>query len=232
MVNTFSNDYLDCDVLTHWSKYTEIQLLICTNNGEILWCNPAFEDFIGYTNWELTRGSETGITIDSISVNDEAQKANTEMAFQCVSGTRISYNVTRQLIPKNEKPVWCHINVVRYPLDGEFKFFLVAVSPMKNGSLAAFNLSMEKTATMAAQLEVLENKLSSIPTSVIENMNKLYPVDQYKVTPLTEMMRGLGKLMEKYPKYSIFSLVILLIMILGPQLVKAIETVKVLITGP
>lgn len=214
------------DIFKVWYKNTEIPLLISGVEGEIFDCNPAFEKFIKYSDYELTIGeSGKGLSWFQISVDDNNLKADKQLALECVNGDRISYSIKKQYIPKNESPIWVDLNVIRYPAKGPFEFFLVSVIPMKNGSLAAFNLSMDKMSHFTNALIKIDKDFRLIPEVMLDYIKN-------NTKPLSELEKfgaTLGRLANENPKISGLIVLVMSIMLLGNQLVTAIETIKQLI---
>lgn len=210
------------DFFTTSFRNVDIPMLISGTKGEIYWVNKAFEDFIGYNSWELTKGSDgKGISWEKLSVNDENLEADKAMLKEAIEGNVSSYSVKKQYIPKNEKSVWVDLHVVRYPLVGPIKYFLVTVLPLKNGTAAAFNLAM-------TTIKELTEKMSKVPTmeqNIIEGVSK----KMESRTDMENIFLSTGKLVQKYPKVSAAIFLTMLMMLLGNQLAEAIKNTKSLL---
>ena len=208
--------------------YSEVPLVVCGESGKILWANRAFEEFIGYNTWEITTGpSGNGLDLSKLSVNDENLEADKAMLKECLAGTIKSYSVKKQYIPKNDKPVWADLHVIRYPLEGNLKYFVTTVIPLKNGTAAAFSLAMNTIKELTDKMNSYTARVSEVESNIING------VDQ-KIQSKTEIQNiflNIAKLVEKYPKVSIAVIITLLTMILGNQLVEAIKNMKTIVGG-
>lgn len=214
------------DFFVNSFTYSEVPLVVCGNSGKILWANRAFEEFIGYNSWELTVGpSGAGTDLSKLSVNDENQEADRAMLKECIAGNIKSYSVKKQYIPKNEKASWADLHVIRYPLEGDLKYFVTTVIPLKNGTAAAFSLAMNTIKELTDKMNSYSLKVSSMEENIITGVEE-------KIQSKTEIQNiflNIAKLVEKYPKVSIAVIITLLTMILGNQLVEAIKNMKTII---
>lgn len=216
------------ELLKLWIKESPIPMLISSANGEILWSNSAFEEFIGYTHWELVKGPHgNGKTWFELSVNDESLIADKMMVEECVNGKTNQYSIKKQYIPKNERPVWVEITVIRFPedLNTALDCFLVIVVPFKNGMLSALNLAMEKNAEIVKEIKKMRDETDAVFVQSLKEVKECIT----NKTELEIIASAGARLMNKYPKISSFCLVIVLIMILGTSLVDAVKTAKELI---
>lgn len=201
----------------------EIPVLVSGPTGSVLWANPAFEEFIGYTLWELTTGSNgRGINWETLTVAGESLEADKEMARQCINGERDRYSVKKQYIPKNDRPVWVDINVVRYPQSGPVECFIIVVVPMKNGTQAAFAMSMDRIKELSDEIRKLQKGYPEMENNIVNGVKDAIEVK----TETEQIFVSTARLINRNPKVSAAICLIILIMILGTQLVQAIETTK------
>jgi PAS domain S-box-containing protein len=216
------------DFFTNAFLLSDVPMVVCANSGKILWVNRAFEDFIGYNSWELTVGqSGSGITWDKLSLDDENLDADKAMIAECLAGNIKSYSIKKQYIPKNDKPVWVDMHVIRYPLEGSLKYFMITIIPLKNGTAAAFDLAIKSIKELTEKMHSYSKKVPEMEQTIITGIeNKIK-----SQTEIQNIFLNVARLVEKYPKVSIAVIMTILVMILGNQLVEAIKNMKVIIGG-
>lgn len=117
------------DVLVNWIRRTKTPMLATLPCGEILWCNEAFEGLLGFASVELV-GKKTW---KDLTANDEDLQNDVALAAQCELGQRTDYQLQKVYRTKGGTLRRCIIDVIRYPLNGEFRVFLVAVCPVDHG---------------------------------------------------------------------------------------------------
>ena len=114
--------------LKDWIKRTKTPMLASMPDGEILWCNGAFETMLGWSSVELVgKKSWKDLT--------ESDDLGFDMALvsQAIAGERTDYQLQKEYKTKNGSPKRVIIDVLRYPQHGEFDCFLVAACPLDNG---------------------------------------------------------------------------------------------------
>lgn len=213
----------NCDMLRGWANRASMPLLASSADGKIHWCNAAFESLIGYSEFELTSGQGgKGISWQQLSVDDESLLADTKMVDELLAGRREQYTVRKQYRPKNEKPIWVELHVLRYPFTGTVECFLVVVNPLKNGSQLAAQIASEQMAAVIEKLEELKahSKIVAAETA-IEIKAQLAPKNE------VEQMAGLmARLIVKHPKSMAFIALVILCLFIGAQLVQAVNSAK------
>jgi len=213
----------DKEILELLVRETEIPIMFSGSDGKIYWANQAFEEFIGYALWELTTGTNgKGITWDKLSVSGESLEADHEMVKQCLDGDRYKYTLKKQYIPKNSQPVWAEINVIRYPSVGTFQCFIVVVNPLKNGTQTAFALSMDRIKDFTNELIKLRERQNQVESKVIDGVSQ----KMSEKTETEQIFVATARLINKNQRVSAAVFLTVMVMILGTQLVQAIETVK------
>ena len=146
-----------------WLKHSSAMKLISTVDGKILWANDEFLQWIGYTLGELRK-----LTWIQISVPDENLDADL-LALKNLDAWNPRYSVKKQYIPKNEKPSWGTLTVMRFPSDGEIKICGCTWEPLKNGTAAAFTLAMEKCDLLKKELQLVNVNVSSLTSQSEED---------------------------------------------------------------
>lgn len=212
-----------CDTIKHWIKHSTIPKICSAENGEIYWANEAFEELIGYSEYELTTGQNgKGIKWTSLSVDDGNLEADRKMVSELVAGRREKYTVRKQYLPKNDKPIWVELHVLRYPVAGQLQCFLVTVNPLKNGNQVAAQVATDALKNVLVGIEEIKTHQDKLAGSIVETVTE-------NLKPRTEaeqIASAAARLINAHPRASgIFALVVIT-MILGTQLVQAVDAVK------
>jgi PAS domain S-box-containing protein len=136
-------------------RHLECCILMSTVEGKILWANDSFINWSGYTLGELQ-----SMTWMDLSVRDGSLLADTFEAKQ-LDGYQQEYRVRKQYIPKQQKPVWGTLNVLRYPAIGELKCCICTWHPIGDDSKEAYTLATEAIHKMSSELQKLSDALSA-----------------------------------------------------------------------
>ena len=150
---------VDEKVLRTWIEHCPVCKLVSTADGGILYANDAFREWIGYTLSELKQ-----LGWKKISVDDDSLEADMKAVIELQDGYHQTYKVQKQYIPKNGKPEWGVLTVMRYPPVGDIKCFLCTFEPLKNGTQAAFSMAMDRVGDMAAQIGGLRTEVAKLTT--------------------------------------------------------------------
>lgn len=167
-----------------WLRESSIPFLATLPDGAILWCNKAYEDLVGYSIVELERLDGGWYTL---TAKDDDAENDSEMALLVERGDRIDYHFRKEYRHKSGELKKVEIQVLRYPLQGDFKFFLVSVMPLDIG----FSKVIEEVGTIRSLLIELADK-----------------PDAYD---------KVSELVKKYPKATLMIIGGLLYLIFGPQ---------------
>lgn len=128
-------DTQEKQVLTDWIRRTKIPVLASKPDGRILWVNPAFEALTGYSYYEIV-DKDNPLTWKDITVEEDLL-FDERMVEDLEKGVRTDYMMEKRYKHKNGPPVSVIIEVLRYPLAGEFQFCLVTAVPLNHGYEAA-----------------------------------------------------------------------------------------------
>jgi PAS domain S-box-containing protein len=145
--------------LEHWLRRCDIPLLASMPDGSILWCNPAFEDLLGYTSAELEHMSWVDLT-DAKS----DREADIQMAREVAAGTRDSYNLEKKYRTKHGPAKTVRIHVLRNPFAGDFYCYFVSCTPLDVGYDVALARMEEMTIALAAQ----GSQISDLTRTIVE----------------------------------------------------------------
>lgn len=208
----------DLELFITFITHTKVPMLISGANGEIYWANKAFELFSGYSNWEI----ENKLKWENLSINDENIEADRHMIHQCILGTATNYSIKKQIIPKNERPAWTDVHVSRFPMTGDFKFFLITIQPLQNGTAPAFSLAIDTINQFSQQTKTLQETLSSMEDRIVDRVGDIAkPVNEVE-----QIAMGFGRLAYRYPKASFGVLIVFVGMLLGNQFFEALHNLK------
>ena len=160
-------------------NHTKAMMLVSSLDGKIFWANEAFCLFIGYTLGELK-----DIGWRNISASEGLSADEAEAIVMATDGYVHTYTVQKQYIPKNSKPQWGILSVMRYPSTGEVQFCLCTWEPLKNGTAEAFTMAME---------HVRKNQLEF--SKLAESVDKLRSTDADE-----DWLIRTIRIMKRYPK--------------------------------
>ena len=119
--------------------------------GDIWWANEALENMMGYTASELRESVKwTDMTVDHGDLHHDLA-----MAEELVHGSRIEYQLVKQLKHKSGESISVSIHVLRHPLQGDFNCFLVSVRCLNEGPRAMLRELQEMQSTM---LEIMDRQ--------------------------------------------------------------------------
>ncbi len=209
------------DAITTWLNSTTMCLMVSGPQGEVYWCNEAFERWSGYSLYELTR-----IGWRKISVDDDGLEADLRAVEDCLAGKRRGYTVRKKYIPKNESPQWGELSVVRFPASGEMQWFLCTWVPLVNQTSQAFHLAVEHIKQNTAAREMTNEELKALRVE-IQHSNEL--------TKPQRLMLGLVDIAWTHPKATwaaIFLLASLLISNNVLELIKKLSGLQTQFSQP
>lgn len=173
---------------------------------------------MGYSEYELTVGNGgKGISWLTLSVDDDNLLADAKMADELGAGRRDQYTIRKQYRPKNDKPIWVELSVLRYPMEGDLHCCLVIVNPLKNGHQAAAQIASEQMAQVTSKIEELKADMRSYYNAK----------DDREVAVI-----ALTRLGIRYPKTFIFAVLLFLTLVMGAQFVTAVNGVKEMLGMP
>ena len=129
-------------------------------DGQIYWASDAFCEFIGYSLSQLK-----SIGWYTISVQDAALEADKELCRDMAAGKIRHSRIQKRYIPQNSQPQWVLLDIDRVPQNGECRYAWVHVTPIRQESQQAFELSVshaekveKRLADMAETIKALSSQ--------------------------------------------------------------------------
>lgn len=181
-------------------------ILFSTADGKMLWGNDSFLEWIGYTQSEL----QVRTWMD-ISVHDSSLLADIEAASR-LDGYHVTYSVKKQYVPKNSRPKWGTLYVMRYPPGGEQKCCICVWEPITDDNADSFELTKQA-------VEKMQNEFA-IVRKVIEDCN-VKSLPQKAVAAIVEV--GMA-----YPKIALIVFVACCVAVGGNTFLDVMKNVKTL----
>lgn len=125
-------------------------IAIVHEDGTFLRANPAFCRIVEYSELELQEMSFADITMPGDRSIDQ------ELAAEVADGKRETYDMVKSYLTKTRRPVWVHLRVVAYRINGKFTYFLSQVFEMPTSVVTQMGLDAYKGVTY--RLEAVEAK--------------------------------------------------------------------------
>ena len=155
-------------LLRSWLQQTKAPVLATLPNGDILWCNHAFECLLGYNNVELV-GRKTWM---DLTASSEELPVDVELMNEAIKGIREDYQLQKPYRTKSGKTVDVLIDVIRYPVNGEFECFLVTVFPLEDGLQFAMG---QLSQIRALIIEIMAKQPQGLTMNKIHEFAKEHP---------------------------------------------------------
>lgn len=198
----------DCALLKSWLQNTSVPSITSAVDGKIYWCNKAFEEMIGYSEYELTLGQGgKGTSWYQLSVTDDSLEADKKMTEELMAGRRVEYTCRKRYIPKNQSPIWVELHVMRWPREGtDVHCFLVIILPLHQETNYSTQIIMDQIKLLRENQEIIlkESTRGNIETLAI----------------------SLARIINANPKPAAMVFLFILAMLLGSELLRAVETIK------
>jgi len=205
----------DCKLLKSWLQNSPVYSLTSAADGKIYWCNKAFEEFIGYSEYELTKGQGgKGISWHQLYVPDDSLEADQMMTEELVSGRRIEYTCRKRYITKNQAPVWVELHVMRWPREEEELYcFLVIVVPLNVEPTYTSSIIIDQIKFLGTRLQDLHVKQDIIIKETTRGDTETIAI-------------AIARIINANPKRAATVFLFILAMLLGSEMLRAVETLK------
>lgn len=196
------------DVLETFLRQSDHCVLASEPDGTCLWANEAFLKRMNYTEAELTgyKNEATGHYVEgkkwtSFTVPNESLDADVQAVSELEQGKRSEYRCQKQYIPKNSAPEDVLIHVLRYPMQGDFKFCLVSVTFIDDAREMTMANMME---TVSASLTNLAGLMSEMQERLraLEDRSLMQPkpVIDDESEEVVNVFRSVVQLLKRVPK--------------------------------
>lgn len=220
-------DNADRTLLEGWLSSTDALMLASLADGTVLWANEAFQDFIGYSAYELYgRDNPNRVKWTDFSVPDASLEADVAMANASSLGDIERYDVIKYYRPRSKAPVLCKLCVQRWPRQGELEAFLVTVLPLENGAHAAMQEMMSRTDQFLQALGRLQASMDGMATSLHNSITEMR-----QVSDLESAASAWARIALRYPRYAAFVALALALLVIGPNAVTVIKQITELWPG-
>ncbi|MCC9655303.1 PAS domain S-box protein [Rhodopirellula halodulae] len=152
-----------------WIRNTAAAMLATKPDGEILWANNSFEKLLGYSSPELIGK----LSWKDLTEDEEVLKSDEQLVLETINGERTSYQLHKRYRTRGGPSLSVIIDVLRYPIQGDFECFLVTVFPVNRN--ADFTLGqMEEFRKLL--LEILQHQPSGLTFAKTWDWAKEHPI--------------------------------------------------------
>ena len=244
----------DTELLRDWIAHSDQPLLVSLPPGpdyaaRIVWCNKAFERFIKYSHIELVgHDGQPGISWTKLSVDDLDLEADVVLAQELLQGDITEYSIEKSYRPKNSLPEKVKVHVLRYPRYGEFRCFLVTVTPLGDHHTYVTDLVQSHLTSNTSELselravlkevlgkqtEVIEQQTTTLErvvtnnTAMLENCRVILQEikDDKESPPVVKAVTYFALFCIQYPTVTGIAAMTLLVMVLGTQVIQSLTAV-------
>lgn len=205
----------DCALLKTWLLNSSVPSLTSASDGRIYWCNKAFEELLGYSEYELTIGQGgRGISWHQLSVSDDSFEADKKMTEELIAGRRTDYTCRTRYIPKNQSPIWVELHVMRWPREGDdVSCFLVIAMPLQQETNYSTQIITDQIKFLGTTLHELSQNQEVILKETTRSDTETIAI-------------ALARVINANPKRAAMVFLFILAMLLGSELLRAVETIK------
>lgn len=151
------------ELIEAWLRYSPFMHFAVSPSRKFVFANDAFLNWCGYSTNELLNRTLVDITAREEQSNEDLLTPGAFDGFRSQRQTQI------QLLPKNGKPTWGMIHVMRFPPSGDtVDFYLCSWDPAENGQSAVFKMAMERMAGFEQSQNAMNQKLAILTTRTDE----------------------------------------------------------------
>jgi PAS domain S-box-containing protein len=155
---------IDCEAIKTFFSNCHVPIIVSGTDGTIHWANDEFCEWSGYSVHELRQLGWLKLSAEGDSLQSDIAMA------RGLDGYRLTYTVQKQYVPKNDKPQWGALSVMRYPPTGEIEFCFCTWHPHKNGTQGAFEMAMKELNKMSVQIEGNRIEIAKLNTTTPEDV--------------------------------------------------------------
>lgn len=151
-------------------EYATIGITLTDKNGELLYCNPKWEEIMGYKFEELKNVKWMDLTYPE-DIEEDLEKFN-----KLIKGEIYSYSLEKRAIRKDKKVIWINLKVVRVDdQDGNFLFEIAMIEDItERKMLEKFLAESEKRYRLFFEKNPLGVVIGDFKDNNFINMNEVY----------------------------------------------------------
>jgi PAS domain S-box-containing protein len=168
---------MDCESIRAFVCNCHVPIIVSGTDGTIHWANDEFCEWSGYTVQELRQVGWVKLSADGDSIQSDMSLAND------LNGYRLTYSVQKQYVPKNDKPQWGTLTVMRYPASGQIQYCFCTWHPHKNGTQVAFDMAMKELGKLTMQIEGNRIEIAKLNAATTEDVFMSSGVKLLKANP-------------------------------------------------
>lgn len=180
------------DTIKSFIRQTSTMIIVSKTDGSILWANESFCTWSKYTEYELQRLSWFYLSAQDNDLDADRNQLNS------LTEHNNQYAIQKRYIPKNSKSELGTLTVIAFFKDKTIDYCICVWEPLKNGTAAAFDLSITTTNNITKAINELTH---SVQTITLQKEEEKFLLSIYKMA-------------SKYPKIAI-SVIVLLIGLAG-----------------
>jgi PAS domain S-box-containing protein len=196
-MSNFINN-LDCTIIRHWISNSLYCKIIINSNGNIIWSNRAFSNWIGYTPSEITSKNFSDFIIDNDNFSDNVKDSNIGN-----DDFITNYIVHKRFLRRNGSPEWGVFHIMKCPeINGERNdYYLCSWEPMNNTEEILTRKILQKIEKMTEEISEMTRTIVKLTESVAKSCE---PDEESKWFSYTI------KMIQKYPKASMLIIILIL----------------------
>lgn len=154
----------DCEAIRAFVSNVHVPVIISGVDGAIFWANDEFCEWCGYSVQELRQSGWRKLSV-----------ANEDFAVDIASagefgGYRLTYSIQKQYVPKNDKPHWGTLSLMRYPATGPIEYCFCTWVAHKNGTQTAFDMAMKELGKLTTQVEGNRIEIAKLNAATTEDV--------------------------------------------------------------
>lgn len=189
-----------CKILQHWVVEGKVPRLISKADGSILWCNPEFEDLVGYSLAEFHRG-----TMDwrKLTTNQLELETDEEMVRQVLNGDRRDYTLIKSYQSKTRGLVRVQLCAQRWPPatdTADEVLFLCEALPLNGHHPASCETTHRVMARLAKDVQAMRDEIVNLKSPATE---------------MSDVIEWIVKQIQSHPKTWLSIGSVILVLLLG-----------------
>lgn len=194
-----------CKMLQHWATEGKIPRLIFTAESEVHWCNPEFEDLVGYTLAEFHRGI---IDLKRLTVTQLELETEAEMIRQVLACERRDYTLVKTYQNRTKGQVRVQSCVQRWPPEASDQvLFLCEVVPLAGHHPATYETAQRVLERLAEDVKRMREELLQVHSDM--------GLDRDRKTQMVDVLQWVIDQVQAHPKTAMTIAAVVLSLVLG-----------------